>query len=59
MVPGQNIYISSPAFLTVAPPNYNAAATTITLMPQTIDGTIANSSISGSFTVYTVTLAPA
>lgn len=57
MVPGQDVYISSPAFLTVAPPNYNAAASTITLMPQTIDGTIANTSISGSFTVYTVTLA--
>jgi hypothetical protein len=57
MVAGQNVYISSPAFNTVAPPNYNAVATTITLEPQTLDGTIVATATSGRFTVYSVQLA--
>ncbi len=57
LVPGQEVYISSPAFNTVAPPDYLAMATTITLMPQTVDGTIVASSSSGTFNVYTVSLA--
>jgi hypothetical protein len=32
-------------------------ANTVTLIPQTIDGTVSSSSPSGNFTVYTVTLA--
>jgi hypothetical protein len=57
VVAGQNVYISSPAFNTVAPPNYNGVATTITLEPQTINGTIVATAMSGGFTVYTVQLA--
>jgi len=56
MVPGQNVYLSSPAFVTCCGLEYYAPATTITLMPQTIDGTVLGSSISGSFTIYTVEL---
>jgi hypothetical protein len=54
MVPGQNVYISSPAFLLTGP--YLAVATTITLMPQTINATVVGSSTSGNFTVYNVAL---
>ena len=58
IVPGQSVYISSPTFNTVSPPSYDAVATTITLMQQTIDGTIIASSSSGNFMVYSVALAP-
>ena len=55
MVPGQNIYLSAP----LIPPNgADIEARTITLIPQTIDGTISATSNSGNFAVYTVTLAP-
>jgi hypothetical protein len=55
MVPGQEVYasFSSSTFVSPRPP-----ATTMTLMPQTIDGTVTASSQSGNFTDYTVTLAP-
>ncbi len=55
MVPGQETYVSVPSF-----PYYGGypVATTMTLMPQTIDGTVTSSSRSGNFTDYTVTLAP-
>jgi hypothetical protein len=56
MVPGQNVYLSSPAFVTCCGVEYYAPATTITLMPQTIDGTVLGSSVSGNFTVYAVQL---
>jgi uncharacterized protein DUF5666 len=56
MVPGQNVYLSSPAFVTCCGAEYYAPATTITLMPQTIDGTVLGSSVSGNFTVYAVQL---
>jgi len=56
MVPGQNVYLSSPAFVTCCGQPYFAPATTITLMPQTIDGTIFGISTSGGFTVYSVEL---
>jgi hypothetical protein len=56
MVPGQNVYLSSPAFVTCCGQQYYAPATTITLMPQMIDGTVLGSSISGNFTIYTVEL---
>ena len=56
MVPGQNVYLSSPAFVTCCGGEYYAPATTITLMPQTIDGTVLGSSVSGNFTVYAVVL---
>lgn len=54
MVPGQEVYasIASFSFNVVYP-----VATTMTLMPQTINGTVTASSQSGNFTDYTVTLA--
>jgi hypothetical protein len=56
MVPGQNVHLSSPAFVTCCGAEYLAPATTITLMPQTIDGTVLASSTSGTFTIYSVQL---
>lgn len=56
MVAGQNLYIST--HLTHFPnsPSY-PAATTVTLLPQTLDGTISSVSTEGGFTTYTITLA--
>ncbi len=52
MVDGQNILFS-----THAPSEVFQPLTTLTLLPQTIDGTISAISSEGSFTTYTVTLA--
>lgn len=57
MVDGQHVFLSSHALTIAQGPAY-AAATTLTLLPQTIDGTVSAISSSGSFTTYTVTLAP-
>ncbi len=54
MVPGQEVYISADAI----PSGGYPVATSMTLMPQTINGTIATSSKVGNFTDYTVSLAP-
>ena len=56
MVAGQNIYISSHALGFAGGPTYVPAAT-ITLMPQTINGTVSSVSNDGSFSTYTVALA--
>jgi hypothetical protein len=56
MVAGQNIYVSAPQYILSGGLPYYAAATTITLMPQTIDGTVYSVSVSGNFTVYGVEL---
>ena len=53
---GQNIYMTTQATSWAYPPTY-FPLTTITLMPQTINGTITGISTEGSFTTYTVTLA--
>lgn len=53
MVDGQNILFS-----THAPIEPFQALTTITLLPQTLDGTVSAISSEGNFTTYTVTLAP-
>ncbi len=56
MVAGQNLYIST--HLTHFPNSpANPAATTVTLLPQTLDGTITNISTEGGFSTYTITLA--
>ena len=55
MVAGQNVDITS-GVLTLGGPTYTPA-NTITLIPQTIDGTVEGISTSGNFTVYTVSLA--
>lgn len=56
MVAGQNVFVTthatqqgSPAYIPVA---------TVTLLPQTINGTVTGVSQAGSFTDYTVSLAP-
>jgi hypothetical protein len=53
---GQNVYVSSPSISFQAVPI--TPTTTVTLMPQTINGTIGSVTTSGSFEVYTVDLAP-
>ncbi len=55
IVPGQNIMITSHASVLFIYPN--PAATTITLLPQTINGKVTYISSDGNFTVYTVSLA--
>jgi len=57
MVAGQNVFISTHA-LTSSPEPVYIPATTVTLLPQTIDGTINGVSSDGAFTTYSVTLAP-
>jgi len=53
MVDGQNILFS-----THAPAEVFQPVSTLTLLPQTIDGTVGAISSESSFTTYTVTLAP-
>lgn len=53
---GQNVYIGTHAADLPNSPNY-VPANTVTLMPQTINGTVSGMSHQGDFTVYTVTLA--
>lgn len=54
MVDGQNVFFSTHASIANAP----QSIATLTLLPQTIDGTVTAISNEGSFTTYTVTLAP-
>jgi Domain of unknown function (DUF5666) len=53
LVPGQEVYVSAATI----PPSGYPVASTVTLMPQTINGTVLGSSQVGSFTDYTVSLA--
>lgn len=55
IVAGQNVYITNHLLYFVGP-NYDPAST-ITLMPQTVSGTVVGISSSGGFTTYTVELA--
>ena len=55
MVPGQNVLFSTHALSVQGGPTY-APATTATLVPQTINGTVTAVSMSGGFTTYTVGL---
>jgi hypothetical protein len=57
MVPGQNVSFSAHALTEQGGPTY-IPATTITLMPQTINGIVTSSGSEGSFTTYTISLAP-
>ncbi|MFZ0277866.1 MAG: hypothetical protein WA651_03540 [Candidatus Sulfotelmatobacter sp.] len=57
MVPGQNVSVYSGVLTAYYGGQYDAS-TTITLMPQTIDGAVLSSSQEGNFTVYSVSLAP-
>ena len=56
LIAGQNVYVSSPAISFQSIPT--TIATTVTLMPQTINGTVTAVSASGNFQIYTVALAP-
>jgi len=57
MFPGQNVYVTTHATSVPGGPNYLSAAG-VTLLPQTINGLIAEVASDGAFTLYTVTLAP-
>jgi Domain of unknown function (DUF5666) len=57
MVPGQNVSFSAHALTQQGGPTY-IPATTLTLMPQTIDGVVTASGSEGNFTTYTISLAP-
>ncbi len=56
MAPGQNVLVSSHALTMGEGPSY-VPATTVTLVPQTINGVITGISSAGGFTAYTVMLA--
>ena len=56
LVAGQNAYVSTIQFLNANDPYTHA--NTVTLIPQTINGAVVSSSVSGSFTDYTIALAP-
>ena len=56
IVAGQNTYISTHALSLSIGPTF-VPATTVTLMPQTINGTVSAIGSEGGFTTYTVTLA--
>jgi hypothetical protein len=60
MVAGQNVAVStgSFSFALMNGVGYQAVATTITLMPQTINGQVVGMSSTGGFTIYSVMLAP-
>jgi hypothetical protein len=57
MVPGQNVSVFSGP-VTAFSGGQTTIATTITLMPQTLDGNILSASTSGGFSIYTVEVAP-
>ena len=57
MVPGQRIYATTNSTINGGGPLYTPLAT-ITLVPQTLNGTVASVSNDGSFATYTINLAP-
>ena len=57
VVPGQELLVTSHA-ASIQPEPVYLAASSFTLIPQTIDGTVSAVSTEGGFTVYTVTLVP-
>jgi len=57
VVGGQNVYVTTHAAALSDGPTF-APASTITLMPQTLNGTVAGVASSGAFQIYSVTLAP-
>jgi hypothetical protein len=54
LIPGQDVAVSTATFSTT--PGIFTPARTVTLVPQTIDGSIAAISSVGNFTVYTLVL---
>jgi hypothetical protein len=57
MVPGQSTYLTTHAAAFPDSPN-RISASTVTLLPQTLNGTIVGVSAEGGFTAYRVALAP-
>jgi hypothetical protein len=57
-VAGQNVLVTSNAPPVNGFPPLPLPLATMTLMPQTVDGTVSAISTTGGFTTYTVTLAP-
>ena len=55
IVAGQNVYISTRTFQSAGDPY--TPASTVTLVPQTINGMVVGASAAGSFTEYTVSFA--
>jgi hypothetical protein len=55
MVAGQNLYLSSPQLVNGSNPDTELDA--VTLIPQTIDGNVTGSVVSGNFADYSVSLA--
>jgi hypothetical protein len=53
LTPGQNVMVATSSIS-----GTSATATMVTLAPQAVTGTVASVATSGSYTVYTVTLAP-
>jgi hypothetical protein len=58
LVNGQNVFFTTHQTIMNAGVNGIQALSTVTLLPQTIDGTVSAISTEGAFTAYTVTLAP-
>ena len=56
--PGQNLLVAANISFAAEFSTNSFPATTVELVPQTINGTVTAVSASGGFTVYTVTLAP-
>jgi Domain of unknown function (DUF5666) len=56
IVPGQNVYLSASTLQQSGGFPY-IPLSTVTLLPQSLDGTVAGSSSAGNFTVYTLELA--
>jgi hypothetical protein len=54
LIPGQEVAVSTDTFSTT--PGVFTPARTVTLVPQTIDGSIVSISSTGNFTVYTLAL---
>jgi hypothetical protein len=54
MVPGQNVFVTTHLATDLIP----FPASTVTLLPQSIDGQVTAISSSGDFTAYTISLAP-
>lgn len=57
MFPGQNVYVTSHATTAFAAPPVYAPLATVTLVPQTINGTVTATGSDGGFATYTVALA--
>jgi hypothetical protein len=58
LAPGQRVAVGSPTLNLQPPPPYIYPSSSVTLIPQTIDGTVTSVASNGSYTVYAVSLTP-